>query len=86
MRLIVKSIFSKCGTCQEASTELPVKSTTDMIVYSPAAIFRNVSRTIPKGCCPESESGLRAWKRVTKIQRDRAREFWGTTETAFVRI
>ena len=65
---------------------IPVKSTTDMIVYSTSRHLSQCQQDHFQSMLPGIRIRIARVEARQKIQRDRARKFWGATETAFVPI
>src|SRR5438270_11852979 len=85
LRLIVKH-FLEMRHVPVGVDRIPVKSTTDMIVYSTSRHLSQCQQDHFQSMLPGIRIRIARVEARQKIQRDRAREFWGTTETAFVRI
>src|SRR5438067_7718677 len=85
LRLIVKH-FLEMRYVPISVDRIPVKSATDMIVYSTSRHLSQCQQDHFQSMLPGIRIRIARVEARQKIQRDRAREFWGTTETAFVRI
>src|SRR5256714_6587309 len=85
LRLIVKH-FLEMRHVPVGVDRIPVKSTTDMIVYSTSRHLSQCQQDHFQSMLPGIRIRIARVEARQKIQRDRPRKFWGTTETAFVRI
>src|SRR5438874_12319487 len=85
LRLIVKH-FLEMRYVPISVDRIPVKSATDMIVYSTSRHLSQCQQDHFQSMLPGIRIRIARVEARQKIQRDRAREFWSTTETAFVRI
>src|SRR5882762_1023945 len=85
LRLIVKH-FLEMRYVPVGVDRIPVKSTADMIVYSTSRHLSQCQQDHFQNVLPGIRIRIARMDAREKIQRDRARKFWGTTETAFVRV
>src|SRR6267143_344248 len=85
LRLIVKH-FLETRHVPVGVDRIPVKSTTDMIVYSTSRHLSQCQQDHFQNVLPGIRIRIARMDAREKIQRDRARKFWGATETAFVRV
>jgi hypothetical protein len=85
LRLIVKH-FLEMRHVPMGVDRIPMKSTADVIVHSTSRHFSQCQQDHFQGVLPEIRIRIARVEARQKIKRDRARKFWGATETAFVPI
>src|SRR6266446_9486912 len=85
LRLIVKH-FLEMRHVPVGVDRIPVKSATEMIVYSTSRHLSQCQQDHFQGVLPGIRIPIARVEARQKIKRDRARKFWGATETAFLRV